>query len=117
MRCNLHCEFCYVGDLLNIEGEWREELPLDALRRAFPERDGLQVNLTGGEIFMRKDILSVLDVFREKGYACGYLTTNGTIITDERAEALAELALRGLPEAHLASRSTAPASCTTRRAA
>ncbi|MEO8077520.1 MAG: hypothetical protein ABI818_14415, partial [Acidobacteriota bacterium] len=20
MRCNLHCEFCYVGDLLNIEG-------------------------------------------------------------------------------------------------
>ena len=91
MRCNLHCEFCYVGDLLNIEGEWREELAIEALKRAFP--DGrLQVNLTGGEIFMRKDILSVLDVFREKGYACGYLTTNGTIISEERADALAELA-------------------------
>ena len=94
MRCNLTCEFCYVGDLLNIEGEWREELPLDALRRAFPE-GRLQVNLTGGEIFMRKDILSVLDVFREKGYTCGYLTTNGTIISDERADALAELARLG----------------------
>jgi MoaA/NifB/PqqE/SkfB family radical SAM enzyme len=94
MRCNLKCEFCYVGDLLNIEGEWREELTLDALRRAFPEGD-LQVNLTGGEIFMRKDILSVLDLFREKGYACGYLTTNGTIINDERADALAELARLG----------------------
>jgi MoaA/NifB/PqqE/SkfB family radical SAM enzyme len=94
MRCNLTCEFCYVGDLLNIEGEWREELPLDALRRAFPQGQ-LQVNLTGGEIFMRKDILSVLDVFREKGYTCGYLTTNGTIISDERAEALAELARLG----------------------
>ena len=94
MRCNLHCEFCYVGTLLNIEGEWREELPLDALRRAFPE-GRLQVNLTGGEIFMRKDILSVLDVFREKGYTCGYLTTNGTIISDERADALAELARLG----------------------
>jgi MoaA/NifB/PqqE/SkfB family radical SAM enzyme len=91
MRCNLTCEFCYVGDLLNIEGEWRQELPLDTLRRAFPEGD-LKVNLTGGEIFMRKDILSVLDVFREKGYVCGYLTTNGTIITEERAEALAALA-------------------------
>ena len=34
MRCNLHCEFCYVGDLLNIEGEWRQELNLDALRHA-----------------------------------------------------------------------------------
>ena len=100
MRCNLHCEFCYVGDLLNIEGEWRQELPLDALAQAFPAQDGFQVSLTGGEIFMRKDIMSVLDLFREKGYACGYLTTNGTIITEERAEALAELARDGFPQAH-----------------
>src|SRR5262245_60682387 len=68
MRCNLHCEFCYVGDLLNLEGEWRQELPLETLKRAFPEHDGLQVSLTGGEIFMRKDILGVMDVFRAKGY-------------------------------------------------
>jgi len=95
MRCNLHCEFCYVGDLLNIEGQWREEMTLDALRTAFPEDPGLQVSLTGGEIFMRKDIMSVLDLFRDKGYACGYLTTNGTIINEERAEALAELAAAG----------------------
>src|SRR5690606_28332840 len=47
------------------------------------------------EIFMRKDILGVMDVFREKGYVCGYLTTNGTIITDERATALADLAAKG----------------------
>jgi MoaA/NifB/PqqE/SkfB family radical SAM enzyme len=95
MRCNLHCEFCYVGDLLNIEGEWRQELPIEALRAAFPEQNGFQISLTGGEIFMRKDILSVLDLFREKQYACGYLTTNGTIISEERAEALAELAAAG----------------------
>jgi MoaA/NifB/PqqE/SkfB family radical SAM enzyme len=95
MRCNLHCEFCYVGKLLNIEGEWREELPLDVLRRAFPDQDGLQVSLTGGEIFMRKDILGVMETFRDKGYVCGYLTTNGTIISDERADALAGLAAQG----------------------
>jgi MoaA/NifB/PqqE/SkfB family radical SAM enzyme len=65
------------------------------LRRAFPDQDGLQVSLTGGEIFMRKDILGVMDVFREKGYVCGYLTTNGTIITEERATALADLAGKG----------------------
>src|SRR5918998_3041887 len=40
MRCNLHCEFCYVGDLLNVEGEWRQEMNLEALAKAFPERDG-----------------------------------------------------------------------------
>jgi MoaA/NifB/PqqE/SkfB family radical SAM enzyme len=95
MRCNLHCEFCYVGDLLNIEGEWRQELTIDALRLAFPDRNGFQISLTGGEIFMRKDIMSVLNLFREKGYACGYLTTNGTIIGEERAEALADLAAAG----------------------
>src|SRR5262252_4675171 len=95
MRCNLHCEFCYVGDLLNIEGEWRQELSLEALSKAFPEQTGFQISLTGGEIFMRKDIMSVLDLFHSKGYACGYLTTNGTIITDERADALADLAARG----------------------
>ena len=44
---------------------------------------------------MRKDILSVMDLFRDKGYACGYLTTNGTIITEERANALADLAAAG----------------------
>ena len=95
MRCNLHCEFCYVLDFLNIEGEWRQEMTLESLRRAFPEKAGFQVSLTGGEIFMRKDIMSVLDLFREKGYACGYLTTNGTIINEERAAALADLAAAG----------------------
>jgi len=95
MRCNLHCEFCYVGDLLNLEGEWRQELTLEALAKAFPDQRGFQISLTGGEIFMRKDIMSVLDLFRSKGYACGYLTTNGTIISDERAEALADLAAKG----------------------
>jgi MoaA/NifB/PqqE/SkfB family radical SAM enzyme len=95
MRCNLHCEFCYVGDLLNIEGEWRQELTLEMLANAFPDRDGFQISLTGGEIFMRKDIMSVLGLFRDKGYACGYLTTNGTIINEERAAALADLAAAG----------------------
>jgi MoaA/NifB/PqqE/SkfB family radical SAM enzyme len=95
MRCNLHCEFCYVIDFLNIEGEWRQEMTIDRLRQAFPDQPGFQVSLTGGEIFMRKDIMSVLDLFREKGYSCGYLTTNGTIINDERAEALADLASAG----------------------
>ena len=66
MRCNLHCEFCYVGDLLNIEGEWRQELPLEALTQAFPAHDNFQISLTGGEIFMRKDIMSVLDLFARR---------------------------------------------------
>jgi MoaA/NifB/PqqE/SkfB family radical SAM enzyme len=95
MRCNLRCEFCYVGDLLNVEGQWRQELGLDVLERAFPRRSGLEVSLTGGEVFVRKDIGDVMDLFRRKGYVCGYLTTNGTLIDDARARALADLARAG----------------------
>jgi MoaA/NifB/PqqE/SkfB family radical SAM enzyme len=94
MRCNLRCEFCYVGELLN-SGEWRQELSLDVLTRALPERDGLQVSLTGGEIFVRKDIGEILRLFRDKGYVCGYLTTNGTMIDEPRARMLADLARTG----------------------
>jgi MoaA/NifB/PqqE/SkfB family radical SAM enzyme len=39
--------------------------------------------------------MEVLDLFAQKQYVCGYLTTNGTIIDEARAEALADLALRG----------------------
>lgn len=112
MRCNLTCEFCYVGTLLNIEGEWRQEMPLDMLERAFPDQDGLQVSLTGGEIFMRKDILSVMQVFKDKGYVCGYLTTNGTIITDERPRRWPRWR-QPASSSTSACRLTARASCTT----
>jgi MoaA/NifB/PqqE/SkfB family radical SAM enzyme len=95
MRCNLRCEFCYVGELLNIEGQWRQELAIDVLRRAFPQRAGLEISLTGGEIFVRKDIGDLLGLFRQKGYVCGYLTTNGTLIDEARADALAALARAG----------------------
>lgn len=95
MRCNLRCEFCYVGGLLNVEGQWPAELSLAALDRAFPARAGVEVSLTGGEIFVRKDIGEVLALFRTKGYACGYLTTNGTLVNDDCAAALAQLAREG----------------------
>ena len=82
----LALQFCYVGTLLNIEGEWRERCRSDAQARV-PDDADLQVSLTGGEIFMRKDILDVLQTFKDKDYVCGYLTTNGNIISDERADA------------------------------
>jgi Fe-coproporphyrin III synthase len=95
MRCNLRCGFCYVGDLLNAKGEWQRELTLDRLRQSFPKRAGLLINLTGGEVFVRQDILDVMELFRQKGYACGYLTTNGTLIDESRADGLADLAVKG----------------------
>ncbi len=41
MRCNLHCEFCYVIDFLNIEGEWRQEMTVERLRAGVPRSAGV----------------------------------------------------------------------------
>jgi len=49
----------------------------------------------GGLAVAASDALDVLDLFRRKGYRCGYLTTNGTLIDEERANALAALARTG----------------------
>lgn len=95
MRCNLRCKFCYVGQILNVEGHWQQEVTAERLRDAFPARDGLQMSLTGGEVFVRSDVGDLLDVFRHKGYVCGYLTTNGTLVDEKRALAMATLAAAG----------------------
>src|SRR5258708_29001318 len=55
MRCNLHCEFCYVGDLLNLEGQWRQEVAIEALSKAFPQQKDFHVILTGVLSFITQD--------------------------------------------------------------
>ena len=50
---------------------------------------------------MRKDILSVLALFEEKGYDCGCLTTNGTIITEDARRGARRAGAARVPEAHL----------------
>jgi MoaA/NifB/PqqE/SkfB family radical SAM enzyme len=94
LLCNLHCSFCYVADILNPE-DWRtRELTLDELDRIFAKRGVKAVNITGGEPFVRKNLLSIFRQFQAKGMHCNYITTNGTVIDDEKAAAL-ELPRRG----------------------
>ena len=94
-RCSIGCELRDANDPARVEGNGREELDLSALDRALPAQHGLQVNLAGGEIFVRKDIREVFTLLRSKGYACGYLTTNGACIDEAHADGLARLAADG----------------------
>jgi radical SAM protein with 4Fe4S-binding SPASM domain len=52
-------------------------------------------NVTGGEPFLRQDILEVLKELKDKGFDT-YLLTNGILIDRDRAYALAELGLKGV---------------------
>ncbi|MGH9321634.1 MAG: radical SAM protein [Vicinamibacteria bacterium] len=91
LLCNLHCGFCYVADILNPE-DWRQkELTIEELDRIFARGGVPSLNITGGEPFVRKNLLEIFELFRRKGMRCDYITTNGTVIREDRAVALAEL--------------------------
>jgi len=95
LLCNLHCSFCYVADILNPE-DWRsKELTLEELDRIFLRGAVKSVNITGGEPFVRKNLLDVFRHLQSKGMHCSYVTTNGTNIAGDKAEALVDLAASG----------------------
>jgi radical SAM protein with 4Fe4S-binding SPASM domain len=94
-RCNTRCRHCY---LVKPQGKAareaaRRELDLtqcvDVLDQ-LAELGVLSLTLTGGEIFLRPDCLDIVREARQRRFAV-YLKTNGTLITPELADRIAEL--------------------------
>jgi len=100
-RCNLRCAHCYQ------EGSFHDELPFDSLLdvlgqylellRAWRKRSRNcmprgHITVTGGEPFVRRDFLDLLDVFnsyrREFSFA---ILTNGSLIDADLAKRLRSL--------------------------
>ncbi|OIP76023.1 MAG: hypothetical protein AUK07_00430 [Parcubacteria group bacterium CG2_30_36_21] len=78
MACNLRCKHCYsvAGNKLN------DELSLQEIKRVIDELKQLgaiRIFFTGGEPFMRPDILDILNYTDKNGFAM-YISTNGTLI-------------------------------------
>ena len=95
LLCNLHCSFCYVADILNPADWSSKELTIDELDRIFAGGAVKSINITGGEPFVRKNLFDVFRHLQGKGMHCDYVTTNGTKIGDDKADALADLAASG----------------------
>lgn len=78
-RCNLNCVGCYsLSGLRNCA----PDPVLSDLRRAFEQlaRNGARsVNISGGEPFLRDDLVDVVRTARECGIAAVNVVTNGTI--------------------------------------
>lgn len=90
-RCNLACSHCYnnlpMGDGVALAGE----LTLDEHRRLvdeIAEAGCLWLLYTGGEIFARRDFLDLYRHARNRGLLLT-LFTNGTMVTERIADALA----------------------------
>ena len=78
-RCNCSCRYCYL------DGAGQKELPTESVLdiiTALKNNGILYLFLTGGELFIRPDILPVLDHVVECDFFEINLLTNGTLMTD-----------------------------------
>ena len=103
-RCNLYCAHCYAGaELEPAPGEFTT-----AEARAFLDQladyDVPVVLFSGGEPLVRPDLIDLVDYAADLGLR-PVLSTNGTLLTPERAAALRDAGLEyagisvdGLPE-------------------
>jgi len=86
MRCNLRCFGCYAGDYSR-----RDDLPRELFEKALREARDLGIyfiTISGGEPFIREDLLEVFAKFDDQYFQ---VYTNGTLIDDALARQLAEL--------------------------
>ncbi|OGW17822.1 MAG: hypothetical protein A3G93_02770 [Nitrospinae bacterium RIFCSPLOWO2_12_FULL_45_22] len=91
-RCNLRCAHCYCNLSLNDQDAINKELSTEEIFDIFDQMADagcLWLLLTGGEPLVRKDFLEIYTYAKKKGFIIT-LFTNGTLITPEIADYLAE---------------------------
>jgi len=82
-KCNLSCEMCWLWGKKSIGKSFiQKELSLDEVKKIALDISEFKpiIYLTGGEPFIRKDIMEIIEYLKSKGL-CIALTTNGTLIT------------------------------------
>jgi radical SAM protein with 4Fe4S-binding SPASM domain len=102
-RCNLRCKHCYQTggkteelSFAEVRGVVKEVSEmLKAWSDAYDIEFSPSFNITGGEPFLRKDILEIIAEIGNSGFEI-YLLSNGTIIDGGRAKRLAALGVRGV---------------------
>ena len=79
--CNLECRHCYLN-----APDWKyEDLGFPEIRRLVDEMGEagiMEVSITGGEPFFRKDIWDILALFVEKRIRISQIYTNGVLVDD-----------------------------------
>jgi MoaA/NifB/PqqE/SkfB family radical SAM enzyme len=79
-RCNARCSFCFI-DFGNPE-TFKDELGLDEIDKLTRNLGNnlLNINITGGEPFARKDISQILDLYcKNTTIESIYITSNGSL--------------------------------------
>lgn len=92
MRCDQACAMCKLGELLNLR---HPDMPLEMISKIARELTPARplVMLSGGEPFLRKDLLAVINALNREGLSCG-IFTNGLAFGRERVDELVDSGAR-----------------------
>ena len=86
LRCNANCKHCgsRAGENVNINAELTTQEIENTLKSISEKYDArkIQINVTGGEPLLRKDLFEVMKYAKQLGFYWS-ITTNGILITDE----------------------------------
>jgi radical SAM protein with 4Fe4S-binding SPASM domain len=92
-RCNLKCRHCYMEAPSGRYGQ----LPFAAMAglvEQFERANVLEVSLTGGEPFLRRDLLDIIQLLARKKIRLNQIFSNGLLITDRHLEAIRKIGFR-----------------------
>lgn len=89
-RCNLVCEFCYVGE--RGSGELNTRDMKKVIFKIYHEASVPSVSFTGGEPLLRTDITALISYAAKLGLWTN-LITNGTLLDDTRVRVLKKVGL------------------------
>lgn len=87
-KCNMHCRHCYNESGMDTDNQ--NQLTLEEVKSLIDEAHELgvwQFDLTGGELFLRKDIYQILEYLDQRAMAVN-LFTNLTLLNREKIEQL-----------------------------
>lgn len=84
-RCNFRCRHCYVDGPDGRLGEMSTAQALELIEQ-MAECGVLRVDLTGGELFIRKDLWQLIDCILSHKMFLGQIYTNGWLVNEELVE-------------------------------
>ena len=91
-RCNLRCKHCWIEPLYceDCEDNNNNEFNLKYLKKAIEDAREIGLNrvkVTGGEPFLRKDIIDIIEYLHAQNITVD-IETNGTLVNKEIVEVL-----------------------------
>ena len=89
--CNLRCKHCYFYG--SEKYSTKNDLSFDEICNVINQISELgiaEIRLTGGEVFLHKDIFRIIKFIKAKGLSV-IITTNGTLITNKLAKDLSKI--------------------------